>query len=291
MYRSMEISPHLFFIPGENRGRFPFANSLFIKGEVNALIDTGAGEGLQEISPKDLDVVLLSHFHPDHVQGNQRFLGSQFFCHPACAPPLLGREDFYQYTGLNQLGEDWESQYPLKVSFLPQIHHYFKDGEVLDFGGVRLLVVHIPGHSPGHTAFFHEESGLLFSGDVDLTSFGPWYGYPSSDIRTFLDSIDRIIHLKPRLLVSGHKGPIGDDLEDKLNTYKKVIFSREEKILQLLSTPRTFKELVKEYLIYGDLSSQLDLLTYFEQVFMEKHLEFLFYRGRIKKEGEYYGQV
>lgn len=291
MEESVRLSPSLFFLPGENRGRFPFANSLLIDGEVRALIDTGAGRSIQNISPVNIDVVILSHFHPDHVQDNQRFLGVEFWSHAASAPPLLSKENFCQYTGLHHFAQDWESRYPLHLFFLPAIQYHFKDGEVLDFGGVRLTAIHLPGHSPGHTAFYHEETGVLFSGDIDLTSFGPWYGYPSSDIWTFLESIDRIKEINPRLMVSGHKGVMEDHLQERLTAYKEAIFSREEEILVSLSTPRTRSYLLERNFIYGDLSAQVDLLKYFEEVFLDKHLEFLFYRGRIKKEGEYYVQT
>ncbi len=284
----IELAPHLFFIPGENRGRFPYAHSLFIDGEVRALIDTGAGEGLTKLSQKTIDVVILSHFHPDHVKEMQQFSEAEFWTHPASAPPLLSMEDFLLYTGLENLGEDWEAKYPLEVSFLPKIHYHYQDGEVLDFGGVCLTVLHLPGHSPGHTALYHEKEGLLFSGDIDLTGFGPWYGYPSSDIRTFLESIHRVKELAPRTLISSHKGMIKENIEEELEAYERVIFSREERILQLLATHSTLKRVQDEAIIYGELSREMELLYYFEGIFLEKHLEYLFYRGKVRREGDLY---
>lgn len=284
----IELAPHLFLIPGENRGRFPYAHSLYIDGEIQALIDTGAGKGLKRFSPENIDVVLFSHFHPDHVKEIDRFTGVFFWSHPASVPPLLSIEDFSLYTGLTNFREDWEDRYPLEVSILPGIHHQFRDGDVLDFGGIRLLVVHLPGHSPGHTAFFHEREGILFSGDIDLTRFGPWYGYPSSDIRAFIQSIAKVKSLNPRHLVSSHRGLIREDIGEELDSFREVISTREERILDFLSHPCTLKELQDRVMIYGELSFQMDLLYYFEGVFIEKHLESLFYRGLVRREGPYY---
>lgn len=291
MEESIPLAPSLYFLPGENQGRFPFSNSLLVEGETRALIDTGAGRILQAYSSRNTDVVIVSHFHPDHVLDKERFLGVSFWSHPAETPPLLSRQGFCQYTGLDSMGPDWESLYPLSLSFLPEIHYHFHDGEDLDFGGIRLKAIHLPGHSPGHTGFFHEKTGVLYSSDIDLSRFGPWYGYPSSDIGTFLEAIDRIKEMKPRLVVSGHKGVMEEDLGKKLQEYQRVVFSREERILSCLNIPRTRRELLQECFIYGELSLQVPLLAYFEEIFLDKHLDFLFYRGGIKKEGDYYVRV
>lgn len=41
----------------------------------------------------------------------------------------------------------------------------FADGDVLDVAG-GLLVVHAPGHTPGHVSFLHLSSGVLITGDA-----------------------------------------------------------------------------------------------------------------------------
>jgi len=62
-----EIRPGVHFIKAENRGCYPYSNSLFLEGKVNLLIDTGAGSFLKEISGKTGQVV-LSHYHRHYGQ-------------------------------------------------------------------------------------------------------------------------------------------------------------------------------------------------------------------------------
>ncbi|WP_240152055.1 MBL fold metallo-hydrolase [Streptomyces mobaraensis] len=44
----------------------------------------------------------------------------------------------------------------------------FEDGAVFDLGGHAVTVVHLPGHTPGHSGFLIEPDGFLFVADIDL---------------------------------------------------------------------------------------------------------------------------
>ena len=62
----------------------------------------------------------------------------------------------------------------------------FADGERFDLGGgLRVEVVHLPGHTRGHCGFLVEPDGVFFVADVDLSSFGPYYGDHWSDLEDF----------------------------------------------------------------------------------------------------------
>src|SRR5207244_11874187 len=52
----------------------------------------------------------------------------------------------------------------------------FVDGETFDLGRVSVRVIHAPGHTRGHCCIAIEPDGVLYLGDIDLTSFGPYYG-------------------------------------------------------------------------------------------------------------------
>lgn len=41
-----------------------------------------------------------------------------------------------------------------------------KDGDIFDLGGVQVVCIFTPGHSPGHTSFLVEDENIVFTGDA-----------------------------------------------------------------------------------------------------------------------------
>lgn len=78
-----------------------------------------------------------------------------------------------------------------------------QDGDCIDLGGRQLLVVHTPGHSPGHCCFFEEATGLLFAGDLLYAGCLDAF-YPTTDPRQFAASVRRVRALPVRRILPGH---------------------------------------------------------------------------------------
>lgn len=79
------------------------------------------------------------------------------------------------------------------------------DGAMIDLGGRQLVVLHTPGHAPGHIALFEAATGYLFTGDLiyrgELHAF-----YPSTDPLAFADSVRRLHGLAGvTTLLPGHR--------------------------------------------------------------------------------------
>ena len=51
----------------------------------------------------------------------------------------------------------------------------FKWGEEFDLGATSMEVVGAPGHTAGFCCLFFPHQGAVYTGDIDLTVFGPWY--------------------------------------------------------------------------------------------------------------------
>ncbi|MGH9060476.1 MAG: MBL fold metallo-hydrolase, partial [Acidimicrobiales bacterium] len=82
------------------------------------------------------------------------------------------------------------------------------DGQVLELAGVRLHVLHTPGHSPGGVCVHVPDAGVVFSGDT-LFQGGPGAtGRSFSDFGTIVASIrDRLLGLPAATVVHTGHGP------------------------------------------------------------------------------------
>ncbi|MEZ0069846.1 glyoxylase-like metal-dependent hydrolase (beta-lactamase superfamily II) [Streptacidiphilus sp. MAP12-20] len=129
----------------------------------DAILDTLAELGRK---PSDIRRVVLTHAHPDHVQGAAKLrelTGAQFFIHHA--------EQAWLQNG--RVPADGRSGALGRVlDRLPKLHWHpltadatLTDGDLVPAGG-GLRVLHTPGHSPGHLVLVHEPSGTLLTGDA-----------------------------------------------------------------------------------------------------------------------------
>ncbi|HEM61024.1 MAG TPA: MBL fold metallo-hydrolase, partial [Chloroflexi bacterium] len=282
-----EIAPHIYLVHGEHRGQFPFSHSILIRDGITALIDTGCGiQRLRQIKERySPDLVINSHAHPDHIPGNFVFEGVPLFV-PRQSFHYTGRIDLVsqRFTESEELARYWRDYVKEATGFqdcLPtdqydEVHRF-------DFGSVQLMALHCPGHTSDSYCFLEPNLGLAFTFDMDLSSFGPWYGHPDSKIEEFEASLQRVHDLKPATIVSSHMGVITEDLEDKFQAYARVIPDRDARILESLSEERTLEEMVDQHLIYQRYPFAPDLLRRWEENMLRKHLRRLMDRGLVER--------
>ncbi|MEO5725111.1 MAG: MBL fold metallo-hydrolase, partial [Ilumatobacteraceae bacterium] len=241
-------------------------------------------------APVDVDRVLISHAHEDHVAGIT-----------AVRAPLVGvhHDDLVGVRSLDGLmtvygigdrpdgqrhAEEWRATVAAEFHFrgVPSATG-FGDGDVFDLGGVSVTVMHLPGHTRGHSAFIIEPDGVAFVGDIDLSSFGPYYGDHWSDLDDFVDSIARVRDLDAAHYVTfHHKGVVTGRAEfvRQLDAFAAVIGRRDERLLELLSErPMSLAALVDEGLIYRPGGRPPMFGDAVEQRSIEMHL------GRLVRDG------
>ena len=187
------------------------SNSYLLLGSEQAvLIDTGLGVGnirnvVDELT--DLPIrVLTSHVHWDHIGGHNKF--SDFSVHDAekkwisNAFPLPLEVVKHNLALVPCEFPDAFDLHTYKV-FHGTPSHILYDGECIDFGGRKLLVIHTPGHSPGHCCFYDPEKQYLFSGDLIYQGCLDIF-YPTTDPRLFLQSVKKIRSIPIRRILPGH---------------------------------------------------------------------------------------
>lgn len=290
----MEKFGRITFIPGPRDGRYPACNSLFIDDDIKAVIDPGSDESeLLKISNIKPDMVISSHYHEDHRTYLNMFADSDLAVHGAEIPCYHSINSFLDYYGLlgRRHEKAWRDVAVNKFNYRERApEQEIADGDIIHFGATRLRVVHTPGHSPGHCCFHFEQEGVLFLADLDMTSFGPWYGDRVSDIDQTIDSIRRIVQIDAKTYITSHSRVIKGDIGKLAEDYIGVIERREERLLEYLSEPRTLDDIVQQWICYGKSREPDYFFEFGERSLMKKHLERLEKHGiaALAEDGRYF---
>jgi len=278
MFTAQKVTEKIYLIHGEREAKYPFCHGLLIDADVKVLIDSGFGrQGREEVqSYVDVDVIINTHFHYDHTNGNRYFPGAEIWAHHLDAHALYSEEYFLSYSGLGRVVPPtmMDKYFPDLAKDKP-VARELTDGEILDFGGVSLQVVHLPGHTPGHIGFHLPGDGIFFSSDIDVSYFGPWYGSLCSNLPLFIESVRKVRDLNPRVLVTSHTGIITDQIQERLAAFEAVFEERNRLLLNSLQVEKSLDELVEENLIYKKFIKPEKLIRYFERLMLEKHLDYL----------------
>ena len=96
--------------------------------------------------------------------------------------------------------------------------------------------------------------GVFVTGDIDLSSFGPYYGDATSSLAEFRATLRRVVDVPAKVwITSHHKGVYTDRTAflDALAAFGARVGDREQRVLDLLAEqPRSLAELVACRVVY-----------------------------------------
>ena len=184
-------------------------NAFLVTGERTTLVDAGSMTGIDERireRVEDLDAVVLTHQHGDHVAELEAVLDAF-------------DADCYAYD-----------EHPRRT-------HAIEDGDEVDIGGEPFEVVYTPGHAADHVSFLGETS--IFSGDVVVYEDGAFSGgsFGRTDmagqsrerliasLRTILDRLSDDV----RYMYPGHGPEFEGDVREVIETALRRAERREPK--------------------------------------------------------------
>jgi glyoxylase-like metal-dependent hydrolase (beta-lactamase superfamily II) len=163
------------------------------------IIDPGFSRGsevnpiLDDIKCNEFKVkfVVNTHWHPDHTKGNhltKELTKAPLLIHEYDAPLLAG-------------------------SIADKI---LREGDLIEFGAVKLRVLHTPGHSRGSICLLDSE--VVFSGDTLFAGSIGRYDLPDGSLKALMNSIKKKLMILPDYVkvYPGH-GPISTIGEERRN--------------------------------------------------------------------------
>jgi len=290
MIQTQEIGPvKIFFgkLPS-----YPYCNTLLVKGRQALLVDPACEEkALRDLAAGErIDFLFNTHYHPDHIRYNPLFDGIEFWTHRDDAPCFRSLDSMAEWVGVKNTPyeQNWKASLMNDFGFRERkVVKEIEDGTALDLGGVLLEFLHFPGHTPGLTGFLIPEFQVLFLADMELSPSGPWYHNQRASIQGIIDSVEKIRKIHTQYYIPSHGQEIfRGDIGLRLDRYLENIASRERKILEALSPPKTLDELASLSLISGFRLSRGQVWFFFERNMVEKHLIRLLEQKKISRVGD-----
>lgn len=148
--------------------------TLVIGSDRALLIDTGFGcsdllQTISSLTDKPL-IVANTHGHLDHIQMNSRF-SSVYINHDDVKLMKVNSNIIFKYLLYflflsKSISKEEKIQYLSNIKImLPQVNN-IKDGDVIDLGDTKIIVIETPGHTKGSVCFKDDKNHFLYCGDT-----------------------------------------------------------------------------------------------------------------------------
>jgi len=168
-------------------------NTYLIDGSKKIIIDPGhqhlfghVNKGLADLnlSLAQIDVVMVTHGHPDHIEAVQLFKNPALFA-------------------MGQLEHKFIKDISGNHFKIPEPDFFLGEGD-LTIGDNTFQVIATPGHSPGSVCFYWPDQKMLFTGDVIFNNGIGRTDLPGGSGSLLKESIKRISELDVEYLLTGH---------------------------------------------------------------------------------------
>jgi len=305
------------FLVKSNSSVGPKSNGILIKnGEKSGDILIDGNFSKNEIKRLNIDLnaeintFFVSHTHLDHVS-NLHFYENpsiKIFCPVPEDRYLKNMNIFLKENGMVDFGVDniFRELIYEEFEFKNLTHvHEFKPGTKFTYNRNIIETIHIPGHSPGHTAYLIRDNSevrraILFVSDIGIERSGPWYGLSHCSLEDVRISIRKMenVYLGNNngdiILTSAHGTAYFTKQPEIFKKALKRIDGNEEKVLQSFNYdyPLGLKDVIFKGVYYPEkhiarLSPSVKKIHFFwEWNIILHHVNELIEKGKLVEKSE-----
>lgn len=242
-YTASEVKPGLWFL--RSRGRA--ANAVLVAGRNRTvLVDTGLPSAFPSLTaalgaagrhPADIDTVILTHEHADHVGGAGLLPGTA----PVLAHPLAANK--------LRLGDDFATVNRLIGECIPPfaVDGALAEGSVVEADPYRFEVLHTPGHTSGCVCLLDRAAGVLISGDLVMAGGAMGGIFASGNLSDYVLSLRRLGDVCPGLALPGHGRAMSDPASDIADAAGRAeaLLDETRDVFEVMSASLSFDQVLQ----------------------------------------------
>ena len=235
--KAVRLGAHSYFVQGlpgaassENQGFMSNAGFVVTRAGVvvfDALASPPLAEKLvgliRKVTRQPIKRVIVSHYHADHFYGLQVFkaLGAEIWAHRAAEGATRSEGAAARLAQRREVLFPWVDE----QTRLLEADRFLEGDTDFEMGGLHFALRHVgPAHSSEDMAMLVREDRVLYAGDLVFRGRVPFVG--DADSRAWIAALDKLIALKPRVLIPGHGAPSRDPRSDLVFTRDYLQFLR-----------------------------------------------------------------
>jgi len=283
------LTNQVFYTVPQSMKNFQACAGLLIKGEKTIAIDTNMGpdQTLAFLVEHKPDMAIITHYHIDHstwAKTVDEIETIELFVPESEGHLLTSIEKFVDHTaGPYGLHAEWKDFTVNTAKFKPISRFSTYDwNRFPEIKKPLVKPIFTPGHSPGHFAFYLPEDGILFTGDMGVDRFGPWYGWGDCDLKNLMESIIKLREIPARILATSHGGIVSENIERAWDRAIEILIKRESFVARKLELGAGKDEIVREGIFFPQkerVSEPMKSFLYMWDSFMFDHHKKLLEEG------------
>lgn len=236
--KAIQVAPNTYFVQGvpemgSKQNQNFISNAGFVVTPKGVVVIDALGspvlaqkliQEIRKITKQKIVAVVLTHYHADHVYGLQEF-------------KRLGATVYAQRDGLNYLASETAKQRLIasRIDFAPWVNEntrlvaadvWIDQNKTLRVGGVEFRISRVgPAHAHEDLIVYVPSEKVLFAGDLIFQGRIPFVG--NADSRGWMNALDQIQKIKPKIVVPGHGTYSTNALADVKFTRDYLAYLRE----------------------------------------------------------------
>ena len=257
---------------------------LLVEDRISVLIEPGSTTTASRllssseelgINPDNIAYIIPTHIHVDHGGGSgflsQNLPNARVVLHPRGAVHMKEPSKLINSTRL-VFGDDFEKSFGPILAVPEKQIHIAEDGETIRLGKRELKILFSPGHASHHISILDSSTQGIFCGEAlgvipdNMPDFPLPAAVPPFDMQLYLATMDRIAHLRPKLLFYSHCGirTNAQKLIERAKMNATAFGQIVQKALQAGEDPQKIwlrlSEYVKGYFPEADLPAQYQMI-------------------------------